>query len=274
MHDNISVNSLCFPGAPLAELSQSWRALGARRVSVISPLLEAEGIPAVREVLRTGNYALETIAHQFVVGQLSPSADSRAASRTSLDRLIKAAAELGGRSIYMTTGGHGTLTWEQAAEVFSEVIAPCLATAGDAGISLMIENAATLYADIHIAHSLRDAVALAEMAGIGVCIDLFGCWSEAGLRGTIERAVPRCQLVQVSDYVYGDRALPARAVPGDGAMPLETVTDWLIGAGYRGAFDLELIGPRIDSEGHFEATQRAAGNFGDILLSITGRQPD
>jgi len=271
MHDNISVNSLCFPAAPLAELAQSWRALDARRVSIISPLLDAEGASAVREVLRGGNHALETIAHQFVVGQLSPSAESWVASRAMLDRLIKSTAELGGRSIYMTTGGHGTLTWEQAAEAFSEAITPCLATAGDAGISLMIENAATLYADIHIAHSLRDAVALAEMADIGVCIDLFGCWSEAGLRDTIERAVPRCHLVQVSDYVYGDRALPARAVPGDGAMPLETVTDWLISAGYRGAFDLELIGPRIDAEGHLEAARRAAHNFGDILLSVMGR---
>jgi sugar phosphate isomerase/epimerase len=272
MHDNISVNSLCFPGAPLAGLAQSWDDLGARRVSVISPLLQAEGVPAVREVLRTGDYALETIAHQFVVGQLSPSADARAASRAALDGVIKAAAELGGRSIYMTTGGHGTLTWEQAAEVFSEAIAPCLATAGDAGIELMIENAATLYADIHIAHSLVDAVALAEMAGIGICIDLFGCWSEAGLHEAIERAVPRCHLVQVSDYLYGDRALPARAVPGDGAMPLTRLTQWLIGAGYSGVFDLELIGPRIDAEGHLEATRRAAHNFGDILLSLTGKK--
>src|SRR3546814_6998441 len=102
-------------------------------------------------------------------------------------------------------------------------------------IALLIEPASPLHADLHIAHTLRDTVTLAEMAGLGVCIDLFCCWSEAGLRATIERAIPRCGIVQVSDYVYGDRAMPCRAVPGDGALPIRTMLAWMLGAGYEGA---------------------------------------
>ena len=132
----------------------------------------------------------------------------------------------------------------------------------------MIENALPLYADYHIAHSLRDTLALAEMAGIGVCIDLFGCWTEAGLRASIERAIPRCNLIQLSDYVYGDRSLPSRAVPGDGAIPLQRILDWMLAAGYTGAFDLELIGPRIDKEGHLEAVRRTGDYLGKILSSL------
>jgi hypothetical protein len=55
----------------------------------------------------------------------------------------------------------------------------------------MIENASPLYADIHIAHTLRDTVTLAELAGIGVCIDLFAYWAEAGLRRTGRPGGPR-----------------------------------------------------------------------------------
>src|SRR3546814_9039718 len=105
---------------------------------------------------------------------------------------------------------------------------------------------------------LRYTVTLAERAGLGVCIDLFCCWSEAGLRATIERAIPRCGIVQVSDYVYGDRAMPCRAVPGDGAIPIRTMLEWMLGAGYEGAFDLELLGPRIEREGRVAAVARAA----------------
>ena len=54
----------------------------------------------------------------------------------------------------------------------------------------MIENA-SLYADIHIAHSLRDTIALAEMAGLGVCIELFHCWAEADLAELVNRATAR-----------------------------------------------------------------------------------
>ena len=56
--------------------------------------------------------------------------------------------------------------------------------------------------------------------------------------------MPRCGLIQVSDYIYGDQSPRARAVPGDGAIPLERILGWALDAGYHGAFDLELLGPR------------------------------
>jgi sugar phosphate isomerase/epimerase len=132
----------------------------------------------------------------------------------------------------------------------------------------MIETASPLYADAHLVHSLRDTVELAEIAGLGVCIDLFACWTEAGLKQTIERTAPRTHLVQVGDYAYGDRGLPCRAVPGDGNIPLERLFDWILSAGYTGAFDLELIGPRIDAEGRLEATRRAADKVSELLVKL------
>lgn len=168
----------------------------------------------------------------------------------------------------MTTGGHGGLTWEQAAASFAAAITPCLGAARAAGVALMIENAPPQYADLHIAHTLRDTIALAELADIGVCIDLFGCWTEAGLQGLIADAVSRCHLVQVSDYVLGDRSLPSRAVPGDGAMPLRRLLEWLLAAGYEGTFELELLGPRIDAEGHLTAVRRAVHELGELLHDL------
>jgi sugar phosphate isomerase/epimerase len=132
-------------------------------------------------------------------------------------------------------------------------------------MKLMIENASALYADIHIAHSLGDTLALAERAGLGICIELFFCWAEAGLSDLFRRAVSYCGLVQVSDYLLGDRALPARAVPGDGVIPLERLLCDILEAGYLGVFDIELIGPRISAEGPRAATARAAEHLSAIL---------
>jgi sugar phosphate isomerase/epimerase len=269
MHERISVNGMCFPGASFRDQVGYWKELGARRVSFISPTLLAEGLAPARDALATGDCRLETIAHgPFSSAHLTSQEESWAEGRATLTQLIEAAEQLGARSVYMLTGGHGTLSWEETAESFSAAIAPCVAHAKQAGIELMIEAAPALYADLHIAHSLRDALTLAEMAGIGVCMDLSGCWTEARLRDSIARAVPRCHLVQLSDYLYGDRALPSRAVPGDGAIPIERILDWVLAAGYAGAFDLELIGPRIDAEGHLDAVRRAADRTGEILHAL------
>jgi sugar phosphate isomerase/epimerase len=268
MHERISVNTVCFPRATLAQIGGYWRELGAQRVSFVSPNLLVEGVQPARDALATGRYQVETTAHPFLPGKPLEAREAWGDARATLARIIEAAAQLGGRSIYLLTGGHGSLTWEQAAECFSEAVAPCVVRAKKAGVALMIENALPLYADSHIAHSLRDTVTLAEMAGIGVCIDVYGCWTEADLRASIERAMPRCGLVQLSDYVYGDRALPSRAVPGDGAIPLKRILDWVLAAGYTGAFDLELLGPRIDKEGPLEATRRTGERLGEILHSL------
>lgn len=269
MHPRVSVNSIGFMDKSLSEQAEYWRLLEAGRVSLLGFHIEMEGVEAAKRALGTGDYQLETIVHPFLPGQvLSADEGSWAQPRQKLDAQIEAAKSLGARSIYMVTGGHGGMVWEQAAEVFSKAVAPCAEHARDAGLALMIENAPPVYADIHIAHTLRDTLTLAEIAGIGVCIDLPGCWTEAGLDRLIREAVPRCHLVQVSDYVCGDRALPARAVPGDGDMPLRRLFDWLLSAGYRGTFDLELLGPRIEEEGALEATRRAADNVSEILRSL------
>jgi sugar phosphate isomerase/epimerase len=269
MHARVSVNNICFMREEISQQLAYWPLLSAKRFSVLGPQLERESGALVQAALAAGNYQLETVVHPFSsANPLDSDEDILAQARANLSARIATAKQLGARSIYMTTGGRGALTWEQAAKAFANAIAPCVEEAQRAGIALMIENAPPQYADLHIAHTLRDTITLAGLAGIGVCIDLCGCWTEADLKSLIELAVPRCHLVQVSDYVLGDRSLPSRAVPGDGVIPLPTLLQWLLDAGYEGAFDLELLGPRIDQEGNLQAAQRAVSNLSDLLYAL------
>jgi sugar phosphate isomerase/epimerase len=268
MHERVSIDSLCFPGATLTDMASYWRELEPRCISFMTGLLP-DDLALPRTIIADGGYTFAGMGHLFLWGhQLDEEGAIWDEERALLSRAIDAAAALGAPTVYMLTGGHGALTWEEAAERFSAGIAPCVAQAEAAGVRLAIETTSPLYADAHLTHTLRDTVLLAEMAGVGVSIDLYACWTEAGLKETIERAAPRCYFFQASDYVYGDRSLPSRAVPGDGAVPLRRVLDWLLSAGYDGAVDLELIGPRIDAEGHVEATRRAADNVGKILVEL------
>jgi sugar phosphate isomerase/epimerase len=266
MHERISVDNLCFPSSPLATDVERWRSLGARRIGIQTVKMEAEGWDPYIETLRASEFEVETIVH-LNSNRFDDDAGIESFTR-GLSRTLAAASVLGARSVYLTSGARGTLTWEETAERFCDAIAPCAEEARRAGVALLVEPAPALYAEFYFTHTLHDTVLLAEQAGVGVVIDVFSCWTEARLRESIERAMTRCHLVQVGDYVIGDRAFPCRAVPGDGAIPLARIIGWILEAGYRGAFDLELIGPRIDEEGHWEAVRRTADRLGDLLTRL------
>jgi sugar phosphate isomerase/epimerase len=267
MHKRISLHQVCFLNASNAAFIDNCRTIGIRNAVLVSPKLPPPGdIGAFRQTVERGGMRIEALNHVFATfPDLAGDGDRASAA---LLGAIDAAHILGARSVYLLTGGRGALGWEGAAERFSALVAPCLAVARERGVSLLIENAPALYADIHIAHTLADTITLAERAGVGVCIDLFACWAEARLKDHIRRAMPRCGLVQVSDYVLGDRSLPARAVPGDGAIPLLSLLGDILEAGYEGMFDLELLGPRIEAEGNLAAATRAAEQLSALLAKL------
>ncbi|MCG5433982.1 sugar phosphate isomerase/epimerase [Mycobacterium sp. MYCO198283] len=260
----LSVHTVAFPDTPWPDLVAHWQDFGVRRLSLIDHQLAEPDLPA----LVADGYVVQAVCHVFGGGRLPADDAQRRASRDRLRRVADAAAAVGAGCVYLLTGGRGEMSWEQAASRFAEVLAPGVEHAAAAGVPLAIENASGLYADIHIAHTLRDTVTLAESAGVGVCIDLFHCWAEADLAGLLRRALPRLALIQLSDYVLGDRALPARAVPGDGAIPIAPFVADALAAGYRGGFDLELIGPRIDAEGAAAAARRACDVTTALLEAV------
>ena len=265
MHPAISINTLCLPSAPLDVLVEQVARIGARG---ISPDLEQVATFGVREsarAIRDAGLEVATLTHRAFAFATPPEAE---AGRERLLRTIDIAGEIGAGTITMTTGGRGALAWPQAAERFARAMAPCAQAARAAGIRLGIEPTSHLYADVSIAHRLADAAALARKAGIGTVIDLFACWVDADIEAAIEEAGPSIALVQVSDYVYGDRGLPCRAVPGDGAVPLDRLIATILRTGFTGWFDLEIIGPRLQAEGEEAGLRRAADVIGKILETI------
>ena len=265
MHEYVSVNSLCLGNTTLEEQEHMWREIAPKRISFSTSQVFEEGEDKARAIVEAGGYGVNTCSHGFCFGPLPGDEQGWQAPRESLSRAIRFASSVGARSIYMVTGGRGERSWEEAAEIFSAALAPCLPEAKAAGVPILIETAPFLYAKVHFAHTLRDTIALAEMAGIGVCIDIFSSWSEGGLKQIVERALPITQLVQVGDYVWGDNAFPARAVPGDGNIPIRQIIEWIVKGGYTKGFDLELLGPRIANEGHVAACTRSARWVSQVL---------
>lgn len=262
MHRAISINTLCLAPAALAAQAEIIARLGARGISPdLGQVLEI-GAGAATRTMRDCGLEVATITHR-AFGFATP--EEEIASRERLKRTLDIAAELGAQNVIMTTGGRGAHDWDEAARRFAHAVAPCAEAARSAGIGLGIEPTSHLYVDVSIVHRLSDAVTVARMAGIAVMIDLFACWVDSDIEAALAEAAPISPLAQISDYVLGDRGLPCRAVPGDGAVPYERFIPLMASAGFRGWYDLEIIGPRLQAEGQEAGLKRAAAHIGGLL---------
>jgi sugar phosphate isomerase/epimerase len=184
------------------------------------------------------------------------------------DRLLAAIdmmRALGGPVLVLTTGTAGALEWEAAAGALGRVLNPIRNAAREAGVRVAIENTSPMRLDLSFATTLRDTVDLAEHLDFDVCLELNSCWAERAFVVSVLRAQPRLGHVQISDASIGSLTTPDRLVPGDGDIPLARRIGEIIAAGYSGAIELEMVGPRIDAEGYESAIARAIAHCDAIL---------
>jgi len=167
-------------------------------------------------------------------------------------------AELGGGALVLTTGPGVTLDWAASVDRLATLLPP------DRGC-VAIENTGPLRVDLSFALTLRDTVDLAEQLDCGVCVEINSCWAERGLAATLARAADRIAHVQISDWRVGSHCTPDRVVPGDGDIPLGRVISTIEATGYRGVYEIELVGPQIEAEGYEPTIRRAVARVDELL---------
>jgi sugar phosphate isomerase/epimerase len=259
----VSVNTLCLEPASFEAHVAAVAQLGAAAVSPECDEIAACGAGKAAKLLAAAGLTPALLTHRAFGFATAAEAVRQ---RQRLMQSIDLAHDLGARAVCITSGPRGELTWQEAAQRFSAEIAPCVAHANAAGVALGLEPTSHLYADVSIVHRLADTVTVARGANISVGLDIFPCWMDSDIEAAIHDAGPRCAFVQLSDYVLGDRGLPCRAVPGDGTVPLDRLIRLILATGYRGPFDLEIIGPRLQAEGREAGLRRAIARI-ELLIS-------
>jgi len=267
VHPRISVSGLCFPELSATEAIEAIAGLGAANASITGTKARESGAESV--VAAGRRHGVKIIA---TTGALGLDLSSGRASEASLRRAeqdIDLAAAVGAAVMYGLAGPRTSARWDACADAYVNAVSGLVGYAADRGVTLAIEPTSWLYADLTFIHTFHDALLVAPRAGMGVCLDAFHVWTEAGLREEIGAHAGLIAHVQLSDMTRGSRAFPCRAVPGEGDVPLAAVVQWLLDAGYPGVFDCELNGPAIDAMGHHVAAAQAA-NWLDKLLAELG----
>jgi len=99
--------------------------------------------------------------------------------------------------------------------------------------------------DVDFANTTGRALDLVERLdhpALGVYLDTYHGWHEQDLYEQIARATGRIHGIHVADGRPDSRE---RLVPGDGQIDLDAILAATRAAGYRGTFDLELLGDEI-----------------------------
>ena len=259
VHPRVCVSGISSWNQSLTDDLAMYAELGVHTVGAALRKLEDEGAAArlAGSGLRIGN----------VIGVGPFRLDDPSSWAPQQERVRDAlglASWLGAPHLVLTTGPAGALEWDAAADAFSAALAPVLASAPP-GVQVCIEHTNSLRVDVGFVHTLRDALDLARRLDVLVCMEINACWAERDLALTIADGIDRIGVVQVSDYAVGTLSTPNRLVPGDGDIPLARIIGQVLGAGYEGLFDLELVGPRIEEEGYPSAIGRSAARLSKIL---------
>lgn len=264
-HPRLSVSEMCTYPWTFAEELELWQELGVRQVGVITAKLDAYGRDKAVSALRERGMAATTvITRNFDLS----SPQSWAGNRAEVNAAVDLAGEIGG-CVYFTPGRRDGRSFDELSAALTEAAAPCVAYARSAGVRLAIEP--SLRTDVSFVHTLRDGLDVAEAAGLDVIADLGNCWMERDYEATVRRAGERLACVQFADAVFGTSKEPppgGRAVPGDGDLRIDLFIRAALDAGYGGAFELEQVGPRIESEGHGPALRRALERAGSLLGEV------
>ena len=174
-------------------------------------------------------------------------------------------AAVGTNVLYFPPGTAGSVPWDDAAAAFCAEVGPLGERAGELGLRLAAEPTNPLRTDVSFVHSFRDAVELARMAEIAIVVDLYSVWHERGLEELVRENIDLVALVQICDYQLGTFNMPNRCAVGDGDIPVERLLRMLLDAGYPGAFDLEILGPRIEAEGYRAPITRSLERASEML---------
>ena len=266
-HPRIVVNSASMIAWPFAQDVALLRELGLRRIALLTRKLDALADDDAAERL-VRDAGLE--ADSLMVGPLFDLArpeqwdEGRAALRRSLAR----ARRFGADAAVITSGPAIGLTWEDAADAFVAATAPVVAEARADGTTVVVEHTNGLRFDLGFLHNLRDTIDVARRADVAVCMEVNTVWGERALRDTIRAGVDRIRIVQVNDFAVPTTSTPDRAVPGDGVIPLERIFRDLEEAGYRGPYELEIVGPRIEAEGYASAVRRSVEHVDTLLRRV------
>jgi len=236
----LSVHALSTRHWSLAQDLELYRRLGIHRISVSLPKLAGAGIDAVPVEFADRGLRVDGIYPGCAFDLTDPSSWGRV--RDAMVTALEWGHRLGAHTLQTTGGRAGGHPFEWAVDRLAEALGPVAEAARRSGLGIALEPTTA-----HL-------------------------WWEPGLAGLLAAGVSTYAMVQVADLDLSSPVLE-RVVPGDGDLALGARVGELLAAGYRGPFELELIGRAIEDEGYEASLLRSLRHLDGLLRAADGPPP-
>lgn len=241
--------------------------LGFRSISLATSKVRAYGTRRAVGLLRASTLA---VAHVSSYGRFGLTAASQRRGVDDVRRGIAFAHDVGARVVVVLSGPRARAPWDTAARIFADAYATLLPEAAAAGLRLAIEVIHPLRQDLSFVNTLDQARALARAAGRGggYVLDVWhSAWEPRLLEAAAADAAARIHAVQLSDVKPVTLRSMDRTLLGRGIAPLAALVGVLERGGYRGWYELEIIGDDVERLGYERVLRASRATFATLLCA-------
>lgn len=265
MHPSLSIDSMSTFNWTFDQDLALWKDLGVLYAGLLISKIQNDPAEKFVRLRAAGIQSSTVIVPAFDLGKPETWEDTQKLHAQFIDLV----ADTGGHSIYFTPGRTTGAPWQGLLQLFAKAVAPSVAHAKRRGVHIAIEP--SLRTDASFVNTLRDAIDVAELTGVELVADFGNMWMERDAREVLKRAAPHIALLQICDVIIGGNGVPppgGRVHIGEGELPLKRLMHEVLDAGYRGIFDLEVLGPLIEKEGYDTAVRRGAESASRLLQEM------
>jgi sugar phosphate isomerase/epimerase len=199
--------------------------------------------------------------------------DGRAAALADNRAALTEAAELGADALILVSGGlvPGSRDLGLARRMVADAIGELVPVAQRLGVRMGIEALHPMFcADRCVISRLGEAVDLAlqfPADAVGVIVDTYHVWWDAGVLADIARARGRIVSYQVCDWVLPlpQDTLLGRGHVGDGVIDFAPISAGVLAAGYDGYVEVEIFNADIWAAPAEQTAKTVVERFAGVL---------
>jgi sugar phosphate isomerase/epimerase len=265
IHPRLSVDAMCSFSWSFDQDLALWTDMGVRHAGLLISKLGDDPQTNMARLTAAGIRCSTLITESFELREPYSWGNTQARHRAAIDLVAK----YGGHSIYFTPGRTTCISWAEDLKRLADAVAPTVAYARAKGVLAAIEP--SLRTSVSFVNTLRDAIDVAELTGVGLIADFGNMWMERDFAETLSRAMPHIALMQIGDVVIGSTGRPSpggRVHIGQGELPLPRMMQDVLDAGYMGVFDLEVVGPNFAAGCDEQALRRGIGAASALLTDM------
>ncbi|MEM9826508.1 MAG: sugar phosphate isomerase/epimerase [Planctomycetota bacterium] len=171
------------------------------------------------------------------------------AYNTAIDG-INEAAVLGTQILTVIAGGLNNHIRTHAKRTLIQALKQLGMIASDQGINVALEpihpGCGEEWSFVHDLKSALEIIEQVDHPSVGLVCDLYHVGLQDDQVEWFPEATPHIQLVQIGDGHGSPMGEMNRCLLGDGIIPIPRLIEALVGCGYRGPFELELVGEELE----------------------------